>query len=128
MNDRTTTKDKAFAAGAAFTAYLRESGEAFRAKLREDGEAFRASCEAFRAKLREDGEAFRAKTREDAKQFTVEIQEDGEAFHSDLSAAIREEAKRFVEDMDRGFKTLCIIFVAGWASVMIGLIGLFIKG
>ena len=64
----------------------------------------------------------------DSAAFTAESRESGEAFRSDLSAAIREEAKRFVEDMDRGFKTLCIIFIAGWAPVMIGLIGLFIKG
>ena len=64
----------------------------------------------------------------DSAAFTAKSRESGEAFRSDLSAAIREEAKRFVEDLDRGFKTLCIIFIAGWASVMIGIIGLFIKG
>jgi len=64
----------------------------------------------------------------DSAAFTAESRESGEAFRSELSAEIQAEVKRFIEDMDRGFKTLYIIFVAGWASVMIGIIGLFIKG
>ena len=82
------------------------------------------SAAAFTAELREDGEAFRAKLREDGEAFRAALREDGEAFRAEF----REEVNRFIEDMDRRFKTLYIIYAVGWTSVMTGLIGLFIRG